>query len=226
MDILQPLTKGLAVGASYALAAAAFALVCRMAAVTEWLRRGVLVAGGLAALAAISAYSALWLRAVAPPAALDALRNWALPVAGALILGFSIIRYASPLGRAQRAVEQDSGMAALLGVNSLRTAIAAFSMAAGLAAAAGIPLAPSLGPAEFSAPFGFGLAIFTAGVLGGFGSVPGAIAAGVLIGLCDTFWMAFYGPGDRDLALFVLLIAVLIFRRSGAPIHVADENRR
>jgi branched-chain amino acid transport system permease protein len=100
------------------------------------------------------------------------------------------------LGRDMRACEQDQTMAALLGVDVDRTISMTFVIGAALAAVAGIKA-------------------FTAAVLGGIGSLPGAMLGGLLIGLIETFWSAYCSVEYKDVAAFSILIVVLIFLPTG-----------
>lgn len=119
------------------------------------------------------------------------------------------------LGRAQRACEQDMKMAALLGVNTDRTISITFVLGAALAAVAGSMFLLYYGVIDFFIGFIVGVKAFTAAVLGGIGSLPGAVLGGLLIGLIETFWSAYFSLEYKDVAAFSILIIVLIFRPSG-----------
>ena len=113
-----------------------------------------------------------------------------------LLAIFSFIVSRTRFGRDMRACEQDQTMAALLGVNVDRTISMTFVIGAALAAVAGIKA-------------------FTAAVLGGIGSLPGAMLGGLAIGLIETFWSAYFSIEYKDVAAFSILIVVLIFRPTG-----------
>ncbi|HWK45703.1 MAG TPA: branched-chain amino acid ABC transporter permease LivH [Stellaceae bacterium] len=132
-----------------------------------------------------------------------------------LMIGFSFIIGSTPLGRAQRACEQDRTMAALLGVNVDRTISLTFVIGACLAAVAGMMVTLYWGVVDFFIGFLAGVKAFTAAVLGGVGSLPGAMLGGVLIGLIEAFWSAYFTIEYKDVAVFVILVLVLIFRPSG-----------
>jgi len=121
----------------------------------------------------------------------------------------------TPLGRAQRACEQDPKMAALLGINVDRTISVTFVMGAALAAVAGTMFLTYYGVVVFSDGFTPGVKAFTAAVLGGIGSLPGAVLGGLLIGLIETFWSAYFSIDYKDVAAFSILAIVLIFMPSG-----------
>jgi branched-chain amino acid transport system permease protein len=133
----------------------------------------------------------------------------------ALMIGFTAIIQQTPLGRSQRACEQDRTMAALLGVNVDRTISLTFVMGAALAAVAGLMFTLYYGVIDFFIGFLAGVKAFTAAVLGGIGSLPGAMLGGVLIGLIEAFWSAYFSIAYKDVAVFMVLVLVLIFRPTG-----------
>jgi branched-chain amino acid transport system permease protein len=133
----------------------------------------------------------------------------------ALMTGLSLLIAKTPLGRAQRACEQDQKMASLLGVNVDRTISLTFVMGASLAAVAGLMYLLYYGVIDFYIGFLAGVKAFTAAVLGGIGSLPGAMLGGLLIGLLETFWSAYFSIEYKDVAAFSILAIVLIFLPSG-----------
>ncbi|HKT18785.1 MAG TPA: branched-chain amino acid ABC transporter permease LivH [Stellaceae bacterium] len=133
----------------------------------------------------------------------------------ALMAGFSIMIAATPLGRAQRACEQDMTMAALLGINVDRTISTTFIIGAILAAVAGMMVTLYYGVIDFFIGFLAGMKAFTAAVLGGIGSLPGAMLGGLLIGLIEAFWAGYFNAAYKDVAVFGILVLVLILRPSG-----------
>jgi len=132
-----------------------------------------------------------------------------------LMVGFSLLISRTPLGRAQRACEQDRGMAALVGVNVDRTISLTFVMGAALAAVAGVMAVLYWGVIDFFVGFLAGLKAFTAAVLGGIGSLPGAMLGGLLIGLIETFWSGYFTVEYKDVAAFCVLVLILIFLPTG-----------
>lgn len=121
----------------------------------------------------------------------------------------------TPLGRAQRACEQDRKMAALLGVDVDKTISITFVMGAALAAVAGTLYLMYYGVVVFSDGFVPGVKAFTAAVLGGIGSIPGAVIGGLLIGFIESMWSAYFSIDYKDVAAFSILAIVLIFLPSG-----------
>ena len=138
---------------------------------------------------------------------------WVLTVV--LMAIFTLIITRTALGRAQRACEQDRGMASLLGINVDRTISLTFVMGAALAAVAGLIFLVNYGVIDFFIGFLAGIKAFTAAVLGGIGSLPGAMLGGLLIGLIEAFWSGYFTVEYKDVASFSILVLVLIFRPTG-----------
>ncbi|PRD70357.1 branched-chain amino acid ABC transporter permease LivH [Malikia spinosa] len=133
----------------------------------------------------------------------------------ALMLGFTYLITRTSFGRQQRACEQDRTMTALLGINVDRTISLTFMIGAALAAVAGVLVTVYYGVVDFYIGFVAGIKAFTAAVLGGVGSLPGAMLGGLIIGLLEAFWAAYLSPEYKDVATFAILILVLMFRPSG-----------
>ncbi len=138
---------------------------------------------------------------------------WVITVA--LMISFWTMISRTALGRAQRACEQDRTMAGLVGVDVDRTISQTFVMGAALAAVAGTMYVLYYGVIDFYIGFHAGIKAFTAAVLGGIGSIPGAMLGGLLIGLIEAFWSGYFTIEYKDVAAFSILILVLIFRPSG-----------
>jgi branched-chain amino acid transport system permease protein len=132
-----------------------------------------------------------------------------------LMLVFSWLVAKTRLGRDMRACEQDLTMASLVGVDIDRTISLTFVIGAALAAVAGIMDLLYYGVIDFYIGFVAGVKAFTAAVLGGIGSLPGAMIGGLLIGLIETFWSAYFSIEYKDVAAFSILVIVLIFLPTG-----------
>lgn len=132
-----------------------------------------------------------------------------------LMIGVNMIIKKTALGRAQRACEQDKLMASLCGVDVNRTISVTFMMGAGLAAAAGFMVMLYYGVVDFYMGFLAGMKAFTAAVLGGIGSLPGAMLGGFLIGLIEALWSGYISVQYKDVAAFAMLILVLLMRPYG-----------
>lgn len=136
-------------------------------------------------------------------------------VTAVLLFAFWWLVQKTALGRAQRACEQDRKMAALLGVDVDKTISLTFVIGAALAAVAGSLYILQYGVVNFADGFTPGVKAFTAAVLGGIGSLPGAVLGGLLIGLIETFWSAYISTDYKDVAAFSILAVTLIFLPSG-----------
>jgi len=132
-----------------------------------------------------------------------------------LMLIFAAIIGRTALGRAQRACSEDRGMAALLGIDVDRTISITFIIGAALAAVAGVMVTLYYGVVDFFIGFLAGLKAFTAAVLGGIGSIPGAMLGGMILGLVEAFWSGYFSTEYKDVAAFSILILVLIFLPTG-----------
>ena len=128
---------------------------------------------------------------------------------------FTLLIARTSLGRAMRACEQDRRMAALLGIDTDRTISLTFVIGASLAAVAGLMYLLYYGVIDFYIGFIAGIKAFTAAVLGGIGSLPGAVLGALLIGLIETFWSAYLSVQYKDVAAFSILAITLIFLPSG-----------
>jgi branched-chain amino acid transport system permease protein len=133
----------------------------------------------------------------------------------ALLAIFTWLVTKTPLGRAMRACEQDLKMTALLGIDVNRTISLTFVIGAALAAVAGMLFLMYYGSINFYIGFNAGVKAFTAAVLGGIGSLPGAVIGGLAIGLIEAFWSGYATVEYKDVAAFSVLIVVLIFMPTG-----------
>jgi branched-chain amino acid transport system permease protein len=138
-----------------------------------------------------------------------------ISITAVLLAAFWYLVQKTPLGRAQRACEQDGRMAALLGVNVDKTISITFVIGAALASVAGLMYVVQYGVVNFADGFVPGVKAFTAAVLGGIGSLPGAVIGGLLIGLIEALWSAYFSIDYKDVAAFSILAIVLIFMPSG-----------
>jgi branched-chain amino acid transport system permease protein len=132
-----------------------------------------------------------------------------------LLAAFWYLVQRTSLGRAQRACEQDRKMAALLGVNVDQTISITFAIGAALAAVAGALYMVLYGVVNYNDGFVPGIKAFSAAVLGGIGSLPGAVLGGLIIGLVETLWAAYVSSDYKDVVAFAVLALTLVVMPSG-----------
>ena len=118
-------------------------------------------------------------------------------------------------GQAMLAVSEDKGAATLMGINVNRTIALTFAIGSALAAVAGVLLCsayPTLTPTTGAMP---GIKAFVAAVLGGIGSIPGALIGGLLLGILENLSKAYISSKLSDAIVFSVLIIVLLVRPTG-----------
>jgi len=125
-----------------------------------------------------------------------------------------LIRY-TKIGKAMRATQQDMSMARLVGINVDRVISMTFVIGSALAAIGGVLVASYIGQVNFYIGFIAGVKAFTAAVLGGIGSVPGAVIGGLVLGLTESFAAGYISSDYEDVFAFGLLVLILILRPSG-----------
>jgi branched-chain amino acid transport system permease protein len=121
----------------------------------------------------------------------------------------------SRIGRACRAVAEDIKMASLLGIDTHRVISITFVIGAALAAVAGLLLGLYYGVANPYIGFMAGLKAFTAAVLGGIGSLPGAMLGGLILGVTESLTSGYFSTEYKDVVSFGLLVLILLFRPTG-----------
>ena len=136
-------------------------------------------------------------------------------VSALLVLVLQFIVYKTKLGKAMRAESQDIEAASLMGINVNNTISFTFALGSALAGIAGVLVAisyPSITPYIGVMP---GLKSFVAAVLGGIGSIPGALVGGLLIGILETLSKAYISTSFSDAIVFGILILILLIKPSG-----------
>lgn len=132
-----------------------------------------------------------------------------------IMLGLVWFTGKTKMGKAMRACSEDKGAAQLMGINVNTTISMTFAIGSGLAAIAGVLLCsayPTLMPTTGSMP---GIKAFTAAVLGGIGSIPGAFIGGLVLGVIEIFAKAYISTQMSDAVVFAVLIIVLLVKPAG-----------
>jgi branched-chain amino acid transport system permease protein len=138
---------------------------------------------------------------------------WAITLA--LMAGLQLFVSRTRLGKAMRATAQDSEAARMMGVDVDRVIVAAFFLGSALAGAAALIFGLYYNYTSFLIGYSAGLRAFTAAVLGGIGSVPGAMVGGVIIGLIETLGGQLIAVRWTDVIIFSILVLVLVFAPTG-----------
>ena len=137
--------------------------------------------------------------------------------AALLMLGLEFFVTRTQYGRAMRAVSVDKEMCELMGIDVNRVIAVTFFAGSALAAAAGTMAGAYYGSIWYFMGFLIGLKAFTAAVIGGIGSIPGAMLGGLILGLLESFGTQIPGIGSewKDVFSFSVLILVLVFKPTG-----------
>lgn len=130
-----------------------------------------------------------------------------------LILTLTIKKTA--MGRSIRATAQDIEAAAFMGIDTNRVIVTVFVIGSALGGAAGLLVSLLFTQVDYYVGLQAGLKGFTAAVLGGIGSIPGAMVGGLLLGLSESLAVTFFPSAYKDVVAFLILIAILIFRPQG-----------
>ena len=137
--------------------------------------------------------------------------------AAVLMIALSTFVNKTLYGKAMRAIAIDQDACRLMGINVNRIIALTFFIGTSLAAAAGIMAGTYYGSIHFFMGFVIGLKAFTAAVIGGIGSIPGAMLGGLLLGLLESFGtqIPFIGTEWKDVFSFGILILLLVFKPTG-----------
>ena len=141
-------------------------------------------------------------------------RLMAVVVGITLVMGLYLFIHRTKAGLAMRAVEQDPEVATMYGMGINRTHALVFTLGALLAAASGALMGTVIvvNPVMGTAPM---LKSFMIIILGGMGSIPGAVAGGLIVGLMDSFFSSFFGIDIAYIFVFVIAFMFIIFRPRG-----------
>ena len=132
-----------------------------------------------------------------------------------VMIGLTVLIKFTPIGKAMRATSQDKTMAMLLGVNVNRVISLTFIIGSGTAAIGGMLIASHIGQINFYMGFIAGIKAFVAAVLGGIGSIPGAVLGSLVLGWTESFFTGYISSDYEDVFAFLFLVLILIFRPSG-----------
>ena len=119
------------------------------------------------------------------------------------------------VGKAMRATAQDRAMAQLVGVDVNRVISITFIVGSATAALGGVLIASHIGQINFYIGFIAGIKAFVAAVLGGIGSIPGAVLGSLVLGWTESFFTGYISSDYEDVFAFLFLVFILIFRPSG-----------
>lgn len=138
-------------------------------------------------------------------------------IAALLMIGLELFVSRTQYGRAMRAVAIDKDMCQLMGINVSGVIAVTFLIGSALAAAAGTMAGAYYGSVWYFMGFLIGLKAFTAAVIGGIGSIPGAMLGGLILGLLESFGTQLPGIGSewKDVFSFTILILVLVLKPTG-----------
>jgi branched-chain amino acid transport system permease protein len=131
-----------------------------------------------------------------------------------MILLTFLIKF-SRIGKAMRATAQDRQMAMLVGVDVNRVISVTFIIGSATAALGGLLIASHIGQINFYIGFIAGIKAFVAAVLGGIGSIPGAVLGSLVLGWTESFFTGYISSDYEDVFAFLFLVFILIFRPSG-----------
>jgi len=148
-------------------------------------------------------------------ASISRLQMLILSVSVLLMILLQLFVTRTRLGKAMRATSQDRVMAGLVGINVNQVISVTFMIGSSLAAVAGVMVTLYYGVVHFFMGYLAGLKAFTAAVLGGIGSIPGAMLGGVVLGLIENFGASYISGVYKDAFAFIVLIITLIIRPYG-----------
>lgn len=136
-------------------------------------------------------------------------------VSAVVMIGLSIFTRRSKLGKAMRAVSYDAEAAQMMGMDVNRVILVTFFIGSALAGVGGVMSGLVYNRVFHTMGFVAGLKGFTASVVGGIGSIQGAMAGGLIIGFAESFSQGYVSTTFYDVVVFVVLIVFLLIRPRG-----------
>jgi len=149
------------------------------------------------------------------PLNISLIRIIVIVTTAALMVALTLFVSRTRLGKAMRATAYDREAAAMMGIDVDRVIVVTFFIGSALAGAAGVMVGLVFQRVYHFMGFVAGLKGFTAAVVGGIGSIPGAMLGGIVIGLAEAFSTGYLSSTFQDLIVFGILIVVLIVRPTG-----------
>ncbi|MFQ5425926.1 MAG: branched-chain amino acid ABC transporter permease [Gaiellales bacterium] len=149
------------------------------------------------------------------PLRISLVRILVIVTAVLLMVALTLLVSRTRLGKAMRATSFDREAAAMMGINTDRVIVATFLIGAILAGASGVMVGLVFQRVFHFMGFLAGLKAFTAAVIGGIGSIPGAMLGGLLIGMAEAFSAAYISSTFQNLIVFGILVVVLLVRPNG-----------
>ncbi len=136
-------------------------------------------------------------------------------VTAIVMVALTIVIKFTRMGKAMRATSQDREMAMLVGIDVNRVISMTFLLGSATAALGGILIASHIGQINYYIGFLAGIKAFVAAVLGGIGSMPGAVLGSLVLGWSESFFTGYISSDYEDVFAFLFLVVILIFRPSG-----------
>lgn len=160
----------------------------------------------------------------APPVAIEWQQVWVVALTLAMVLALTLFFNRTLVGKAMRAVSVNRHGAQLMGINVSRMVIGAFALSAALGALAGATIAP-ISCGYYNMGTLIGLKGFAAAIVGGLGNFKGSVAAGLMLGVAESFAVMAPGLAEyKDAVAFVILLAMLVISPNGLPALLRDRK--